>query len=284
MASFSDSNYSSDLYSDFRPSYPLELYQKLLDFHQGPRSLVVDLGCGPGTATIPLSKYFDHAIGVDPSANMIKTATDNAHAKSVCNIQFIQSMGESVDELTEPGTVDMIVAPQSVHWFKHDQWFQNCAKSLRVGGTLAYFGYVDHQYKDCPRANEIIEEFSYGKSKLGPYWEPGRKFLRNLLREVNPPPNLYGNIQREQFIPGIDADDKCLISKTMTVAANRQYVYTWSSLHNYFKEHSEVSLDKGGSGDIVDQLFQQFHRELHWTDRTVVNVMWKHIIVLARKL
>lgn len=71
----------SALYASYRPSYPIEIFEKLVAFaKQGSlqiddSSVCVDVGCGNGQATRTLAKYFKHVIGVDPSPSQIEYAT-----------------------------------------------------------------------------------------------------------------------------------------------------------------------------------------------------------------
>jgi hypothetical protein len=60
-------SHASPTYANFRPTYPGDLYDKILEFHGGARDLCVDIGCGNGQATRHLSDYFRHVVGVDPS-------------------------------------------------------------------------------------------------------------------------------------------------------------------------------------------------------------------------
>ena len=39
----------------------------------------------------------------------------------------------------ESGSVDMVTAGQSAHWFKHEKSFPEIARILKPGGTLAFF-------------------------------------------------------------------------------------------------------------------------------------------------
>lgn len=75
-------NYSKDEakeYSSGRPSYHENLIRVILDHHAstgGMFGTLLDVGCGPGNSTRPLSKRFDIAYGIDPSEEMIKTAKE----------------------------------------------------------------------------------------------------------------------------------------------------------------------------------------------------------------
>ncbi|KAK9236948.1 S-adenosyl-L-methionine-dependent methyltransferase [Lipomyces kononenkoae] len=286
MTSFSDNNYSSKDYSDFRPTYPSALFTTLIDYHKGPRNLAIDLGCGPGTATYPLSRYFAKVIGSDPSTVMIEQASKAAALKNQSNLQFVVSAAEDISSyIHSPGSVDLIFAAQSAHWFQHDKWFNECAMALRPGGTLAYCGYKDHCYVGSKLVNDMMLEFSYSDQYLGPYWEPGRQLLRNQLRDVIPPSNVFTNVQRIEYNAGESDPSGQLMAKTMTLDASESYVRTYSSFHNWRKDHpDEIARRDGGPGDIVDRLFDRVKNVTGWTERTILQVEWSSIIVLARRL
>ncbi|KAK9324006.1 S-adenosyl-L-methionine-dependent methyltransferase [Lipomyces orientalis] len=286
MTSFSDSTYSSKDYADFRPRYPPSVYTALIEYHKGPRNLAIDLGCGPGTATYPLTAYFANVIGSDPSRVMIEQARNAVAAKGDASLRFIVSPAEEISSYIEaPGSVDFISTSQAVHWFQHDKWFKECARALRQGGTLTYFGYKDHSIVGSKLANDIFMEFSYGDNFLGPYWEPGRQFVRNLYRDIVPPSDLFTDVKRTEYIAGESDASGRLIAKDMTLEANESYVRTWSSFHNWCKDHpDEMARREGGTGDIVDRLFDRLKRVTGWTEKTILQVEWSSVILLARRL
>ena len=62
-------------YVSGRPRYSDRLIAKLADETKlTPSSRVLDLGCGPGSLTIPLSRYAGTTIGIDIDPEMIATA------------------------------------------------------------------------------------------------------------------------------------------------------------------------------------------------------------------
>ncbi|KAK9365379.1 S-adenosyl-L-methionine-dependent methyltransferase [Lipomyces kononenkoae] len=286
MTSFSDKTYSSADYSDFRPSYPPALFKTLIDYHKGARNLAIDLGCGPGTATYPLATFFTNVIGSDPSTIMIEQATKAAAAHNQTNLQFVVSPAEEISSyIQSPGSVDLIFASQAAHWFQHDKWFNECANALRSGGTLAYCGYKDHCYVGSKLVNDMMLDFSYGEENLGPYWEPGRRHVRNLYRDIIPPSNLFTDVQRIEYNAGESDPSGQLIAKTMTLDASESYVRTYSSFHNWRKDHSgEIARRDGGQGDVVDRLFDRVKKATGWTGRSILPIEWSSIIVLARRL
>lgn len=74
----------------------------------------VDLGCGPGTFTYPLAKWFTRSIGVDPSPQMLQSASvvdpvKDLHLPAVPSghaVKFIPGGGENVP--LPDGSVDLV--------------------------------------------------------------------------------------------------------------------------------------------------------------------------------
>ncbi|MER5570456.1 methyltransferase domain-containing protein, partial [Streptomyces goshikiensis] len=59
-------------YAAFRPRYPEEFFTLLADrFGLDGTQTVLDLGCGPGTITIPLASRAGHVYAVDIEPAMI---------------------------------------------------------------------------------------------------------------------------------------------------------------------------------------------------------------------
>ena len=92
--------------------------------------------------------------------------------------------------------MDLIIAPNCVHWLDSEKWLNSVKGILNYGGVLAYWGYVDPVFTkiegsdDKNRlkiANDEYNAFVYEeKGKLGEYWEqPGRNKLRSSYKEIN---------------------------------------------------------------------------------------------------
>ena len=66
-------------YAGSRPAYPPVLYEHIFAEHAasgGSFGIVVDVGCGPGSATRDLAPAFEHAMGIDPGEEMINVARE----------------------------------------------------------------------------------------------------------------------------------------------------------------------------------------------------------------
>lgn len=116
-------NYSSNqaaAYSKYRRGYSSQLYEALLSHHistGGGLETVVDAGCGAGAATRDIALHFNHAVGVDPGAEMINQAKMvGGTTKSGKAIKYVVLGAEDLDSLDVEGLgplqgkVDLITA------------------------------------------------------------------------------------------------------------------------------------------------------------------------------
>lgn len=94
---------SAQAYAQNRRGYPQAVIDLVVSLHTssgGATDLLVDVGCGPGTATRSLAPHFTHAVGADPGTSMIETArgipgaTANGEAVvyEVCGAEGLRSL------------------------------------------------------------------------------------------------------------------------------------------------------------------------------------------------
>ncbi|KAF4910813.1 putative methyltransferase [Colletotrichum fructicola] len=155
-------------YDEGRPAYTPALYEAILKYHDesnGCRGTVVDVGCGPGRATRELARFFDNAIGVDPSENMIDTAKQVGGVGNTGNpIEYYVSPAERVADLEElpDGKVDLLTAAAAVHWFDMPQFWSQAARLLKPGGSLALWTtgcvYVHPSSHNAAELNRIMRQ------------------------------------------------------------------------------------------------------------------------------
>jgi len=84
----------------------------------GPSDLVVDVGCGPGTAVRRASREGARAVGVDPSGQMLRLARWIGSLRRNERVRFVEGTVESLPIVSESATV--VWALSSVHHW-HDQ-------------------------------------------------------------------------------------------------------------------------------------------------------------------
>lgn len=279
MSSFSDSNFKSDAYAQFRPAYDQQVFDKITSYHKGGLELAVDIGSGTGQAAYPLTKYFKKVIGTDLSHTMIKTANKKITEEFKGKIEFQQSPGEDLSFLADE-SVDLVTAAQCIHWFNHPKFFAEINRILKPNGTLAFWGYADPVFGE-PAVDKAIMDFTYDDpTKLGPYWEqPGRNIVRNLLKDVNAPTENFTDIETYEHHPGLEGEPKSplIIKREIPLEIYHSYITTWSSYHSWKKAHPSEK-------DIADRFYEELQNRFKWTPKTKVTVEWLTVLKLARKL
>ena len=78
------------------------------------RGRLLDVGCGPGTVTLPLADLFQEAVGLDADAGMIREAQRLACERGVMNARWVH--GRAEDLPAGLGTFGVVTFAASFHW------------------------------------------------------------------------------------------------------------------------------------------------------------------------
>jgi SAM-dependent methyltransferase len=175
MAKFKDHfSTQSKGYSKFRPAYPQELYSYLSGLCTG-HGLVWDCATGTGQAARGLSAFFDHIIATDGSRQQI------AKAEGAENITFRVVTAE--ESGLAMSSADLVTVAQALHWFAHDDFFQEAKRVLKPGGILAVWTY------SLLTINEDIDLLvrRLYTDIVGEYWPPERALVDEKYRSIDFP-------------------------------------------------------------------------------------------------
>lgn len=117
----------------FRPPYPAEVYDTLLELIRGHPRILLDAGCGTGKITLGLIDQIERADAVDPSEAMLRVARSLPEAASA-KIRWIHA---SIEEAPLDPPYGLIVAASSIHWMDLDRTLPRFASALADGAMLA---------------------------------------------------------------------------------------------------------------------------------------------------
>lgn len=95
--------------------------------------VAVDVGCGPGQATVQLADYFDNVIGIDGSVDQVSNAKKKGQRlvrqKCACmscrhgtlcsildNVEYRIGVAERLP--VDNATADLVSVAQAIHWFE----------------------------------------------------------------------------------------------------------------------------------------------------------------------
>lgn len=127
---------AADYYDMYRPSYPKQVIQLLVErTHLHRQSKVLELGAGSGKATELLKNYGFSIKCVEMGENLVRQGQ-----KKFCKDKNITFECIRFEEMKDTGErYDAIVAAQSFHWIPQPIGYEKCSEFLKTGGYLAPF-------------------------------------------------------------------------------------------------------------------------------------------------
>jgi SAM-dependent methyltransferase len=257
-------------YARRRGGYPPQLINEIVKLHAstgGAFGSILDLGCGPGSATRDLAVHFDYAFGLDPSNEMVRTASALGGQAQLAPIYFLQGDAEVCNGIPDH-SIDLITAATSGHWFDMERFWPTAARILKPGGTVAFFTiwriYVHPTL--TPHADEvqkILIELEQGT--LGPYQKAGNWSLMGLYNDLRMPWSIStpcndfpeSSYSRQVWNPnGMPEPDGSYVcgEKVMTLDEAEQAIATISAVTRWREAHPKLAhTDK----DCVVAAFKQ---------------------------
>jgi SAM-dependent methyltransferase len=120
-------------YNKARPLYPQALLQQVIEIAQlSAESTLLEVGCGPGTATVPFAQLDCSIIGLEPNSDFCAIALQNCSPYPKVDLQ-----NTSFEEWQPEGkTFDAVVAASSFHWIPADVGYPKAASILKENGSL----------------------------------------------------------------------------------------------------------------------------------------------------
>ena len=157
-----------------------------------PGWTLLDIGCGPGTLTIPLAKIAGSVTALDISSEMMKRLKANAAKNGLDNIRYLNASWQDAFARREAGSHDVVVASRSL---MSDDMKDALTYIINITGRAAYLTFpIIHLPFD---------------------WEVYRIIGREKKRH---PPYIY--ILNMLFQMGINANVEVLRSKVRVQFAN----------------------------------------------------------------
>ena len=127
---------AAELYRLARPTYPPELVEDLIrESRLRPGARILELGAGPGTASILFADRGYRLLCLEPGARLAEIA--KRRLASDANARVAVTTFEEWP--LEPEPFDLLFAAQSFHWIDPGMRFSKAALALRPEGTLAIF-------------------------------------------------------------------------------------------------------------------------------------------------
>jgi SAM-dependent methyltransferase len=137
-----------------RVPYPTGLIDLLVEeLGLDGRGRLLDIGCGPGTLTLPLAGHVEHVVGADADAGMLAEARRRASAVGIRNATWLNRRAEDLSP--DLGRFGAVTMAQSFHWMDRRRVAALLHQLVQPGGALGYVHATTHEGIDgtLPLAN-----------------------------------------------------------------------------------------------------------------------------------
>ena len=119
-------------YDRVRPKYPPEFLARAIEVAEIPMTgKILEVGCGPGTATIGLAQMGLSIVALEPSLETYNVACQNLAAYP--NVEIIHT---NFEEWESERTFDAIIAATSWHWVAPESKHIKAGSLLKDSGSL----------------------------------------------------------------------------------------------------------------------------------------------------
>jgi ubiquinone/menaquinone biosynthesis C-methylase UbiE len=226
------------LYALHRPSYPSALFEWLAR-GVGHHHRAWDCGTGNGQAAVALASHFREVIATDPSHAQL------VHAARVERVHYAATTAE--DSALRSASMDLITVAQALHWFDLPRFYDEVARVLVPGGTVAMWTYG--LLSITPEIDALM--LSFYKDTLRGYWPAERALVDAGYSGIAFP---FAGRSAPRFE----------MERNWTLEQLSGYLETWSAVTRYQKANGESPV-----GRFVTAL-----RPLWGHDDTARRVTW----------
>ena len=124
---------AAEVYNEARPRYPQALIQQVVALAQlSPRAEILEVGCGPATATVAFAQLGFSMLCLEPNLAFCKLAQQNCNQYPNVEIQNI-----SFEEwVLKADKFDAVLAATSFHWIPPEIGCPKAAEALQEDGYL----------------------------------------------------------------------------------------------------------------------------------------------------
>ncbi|MDP5016926.1 MAG: methyltransferase domain-containing protein, partial [Dolichospermum sp.] len=146
-------------YNQLRPRYPQEIINGAVEVAQLPsKANILELGCGPGNATLAFAQLGFSMICLEPSLAAYHLAKQNCVMYPQVEIQ--QTTFE--EWKLEPGKFDAVLAATSFHWINPEFGNLKISQALRNHGALILLWNMTPQpeYEIYQSFREIYQKYA----------------------------------------------------------------------------------------------------------------------------
>ena len=173
---------AAEAYNKVRPRYPKELIERVVNVAQlCADSKILEVGCGPATATVAFAQLNASIVGLEPNPNFCRLAQQNCEPYPNVEIQ-----NTSFEEwILEAEQFDAVLSATAFHWIPPEVGYPKAAATLREDGYLILLWNKELQpkYEVYQRLSEVYQVYAPSLSRYEER-ETQEKILRGLGQMV----------------------------------------------------------------------------------------------------
>lgn len=150
----------ADAYNKVRPRYPHELINSAVQLaHLPAEAIILEIGCGPGTATTAFAQLGFAMICLEPSQEACLLARQNCAAYP--NVEIINTTFEEWQ--LEAKKFNAVLAANSFHWVAPEIGYPKAAAALKDNGSLILMWNKEPQlnYEIYQALNEVYQAHNF---------------------------------------------------------------------------------------------------------------------------
>ena len=247
----------ADAYNRTRPRYPLELVDRTIELAKlSENAKILEIGCGPGTATTEFAKFGFSMVCLEPSEESCNLATQNC-----AKFPDVEIINTTFEEWVQTDKFDCVLAATSFHWVSTEIGYAKLEKTLKDNGSLILLWNKEPQ--PSYEVYQILDEvYQRQVPSLSRYEERGTQ--EKILRELG------NNVIKSGFF-------KDLVYEQMEcdrIYSIDNYLSLLSTLSPYIK------LDSHQRDALFDDLRNTLHQHLGNTIETsylsAFQIAWKN--------
>lgn len=207
----------ADSYAKYRPTYPKELYDYILQF-VGEREAAWDCATGNGQAASALAAWFHRVDATDSSAEQLKRAIP------LPNVHYQVATAENTPFAAD--SFDLITVATAYHWLNWEAFHREATRVGKPGAVVAVWAYNILRCDD-QQIDRAIRDFYF--DVMYPYWDKERRHVENAYATV-----------AFDFLPL--PPKEFAIEKTWTKEDVLGYISTWSAVQHYVEQNGASPL------------------------------------------
>ncbi|MDX8494154.1 class I SAM-dependent methyltransferase [Mesorhizobium sp. VK22B] len=169
-------------FARYQADYPPAMFDFLTQNYLSGRepAVLLDLGCGTGQISVPLARFADEVIAVDPDQGMIDEACQYAARSGARNVSFVTGKSEELG--LDIGPFSLVTIAGAFHWMDRERVLKYLEKVAAHDCAIAV---ISRHRSNCSPDDWWLEQLAYTEAFWGGFFPAGSEGIRPALKVAN---------------------------------------------------------------------------------------------------